>query len=272
MPVYRMLMDVSANVLWRCGAAGNRQHRAYALARFLAPVLQRTFGPLRPGSPPYTAKIFNSLMTRFSRISPGFALDVAIDNRSLVTAALQQRNGVLVATVHSALALAFHGIRDGMGRPPVFVGNQQDDMTGWNWGGFEPIVVLDAEDPTVLVKARSAAENGRIVVAFVDFNEPAEGPQFISPNAFSLAHSMQLPVLHMLCTLEPTGRIRIHLAAEPEHLANPRQKARAFAQFIETLSGARIDIRRPKDTGLQGNATERSPGRGLRSRVSNGNR
>lgn len=246
--VYRRIMDFSVNFLLYFWPKETLQRRSFLFSQSMGAILAWTFGARQLGTPSYEAHIFNSLITRLSRISPGLALDIIVDNRSLLTESLQHGKGVVIATVHSQLSLSLHSIRDSKGRPPLFVGNHHDDMTGWNWGSIDPIEALNAQDSMVLMHVRSALTSGRIVACFVDFNEGPKGPTFTSPNLFALAHLMQVPVLHMLCTLETGGRIRIDLAKEPQNLTDPHKKAEAFVKFIETRLGVRLSIRRPKHT------------------------
>lgn len=244
--VYRILMNIVASALWHCGPQRTHQIRAFAFARSLAPVLKFAFGGRSPSSPSYEAQIFNSLITRFSKIHPGLALDIIFSNDSLIELSLQNGQGLLIATVHSQLSLSAHVMCDAQGRPPIFVGNHHDDMTGWNWGRIEPIEALDSEKITVLMNIRSALRSGRIVVSFVDFNDVCTGTLFISPNLFYLAHSTQVPTLYMLCSLESAGRIRVNLSAEPRSFKDAHEKAEAFLEFIRQELGANLRLDRPK--------------------------
>lgn len=246
--IFYLLMDFVSVLIWHLSTPATCQKRAVTFARSMVPILEWSRGPRQPEAPTFEAQITNALITRFSRMHPGLDLDIIVDNEPLISKGLQTGKGLIIATIHSQLALAAHGVRDLNGRPPLFVGNPHKNMSGWNWGSLEPLHVLDARDGAILLNVRSALKAGRVVIAFVDFREKYRGPLYISPNLFALAHLHQIPVLHMLCTLDPHGSIKIDFGRDSCHLANHKEMAESFSKFIETRLGVRLAIRRRKGT------------------------
>jgi len=247
-------VDLAASPLRYAGLRSAGQRRFYHFARLSAALLRPLIKHRPARMPPIEAEIVNRLITCLNRREPGFPLMFKLTGGHHVEAAERLGKGVLIATVHSQLALASHAALRSDNGSPLIVGYCTDrDMRGWNWGHDAPIDAIEARDPMLFRKlARHLAERRR-VVCFVDHGQSIDrsAPMTISPNLFLWAQRTGIPVVFMLAQLNRQGQIDIALHREPASDASGA--INAFIRFIESEGGWRCELDRRKLAGRRTN-------------------
>lgn len=242
-------MDVVAYPVWLAGPRATAQQRAFRCAKLIGPCLEALLRRRRPGSFPISTILMNRFITRMSRYENGFPLDVEVHNSHLVDAALSEGRGVLIATVHTFMALAAHGALHRDGQPPLFVVRARRNMVGWNWGHPAPFESVDFRHPSLFTKLGAALKDNRTVISFVDYED--ELPQnkqsvLISPNLFAWAHARRVPMLYMFVHLDETGKIHLELEEAPAREQTFDATLPAFMDFLNRQSRLRYVVQRAK--------------------------
>jgi hypothetical protein len=233
-------VDLAAGPLRFAGSRNAAQRRFYHFARLTAALLRPLTKPRPARVPPIEADIVNRLITRLNRREPGFPLMFKLAGGQVLEAAERLGKGVLIATVHSRLALATHAaLRSDSGSPIIVGFCTGRDMRGWNWGHSAPINAIEARDPLLFRKLARQLANGRRIVCFVDHGQSTDqsAPMRISPNLFAWAQGAGIPVVFMLTRLTGEGQIEITLHSEPASDASGAIDA--FLRFIEREGGWR---------------------------------
>lgn len=247
--LWHRFVPIVASLLWFGGSARRAQARAFAFACALEAVALRFGLGVRSGAIPLRATIMNSLLCRFCLLRPDFALDLEYVGGDALRDLLAEGRGALIATVHTQMALAAHGGLHVARRSPLFVGFGAGNLRKWSWGNSAMIASVAPDDPALFSRIGAALDQGRVVVVFVD-HVAADGRRtLISPNLFAWAEHGNRRLLHMLATLNPAGRIRIELAAEPAGARNVGLRAKAFVAFVEARWSRRFHVCRPKHAG-----------------------
>jgi hypothetical protein len=236
------VVDLVAVPLRHAGPRSTAQARFHGFARLMAKGLRPIMAPRPRHYPSFEATIVNRLVTRFSRSEPGFPLLFELQGADHLAAAERQGKGVIIATVHTQLALSSHAALRTAGRSPLVVCHCKDrDISGWNWGHADPLDAIEARDPLLFRKLARHLADGRRILSFVDHN-PASQPgdsMRISPNLFAWADRASIPIVFMLAQLDARGRIVIALHHEPAGSA--AQSIDGFIGFVEQAGGWRCE-------------------------------
>jgi hypothetical protein len=254
--IAHLVLDAAADLIGRRRAADRVQHSVCRFIERSYPILARVYGfGRRPvHHPDRRATMLNRMLCRITAHGPGLRLDAAWEQGALLDAAAAGGCGVLICTAHQRLAFAAHALLRAQGLKPVFVAIPGNVQPGSHWGDREPLTLVDAENPDVLLRCARHIANGDIVIAFVDYRiEPDPGdrrapPVAISPNAFAWARSNDVPLLFLASRLTREGRILLELA-QPEAGKAGAALARDFADFLEARTGWRCVVQRRKDAG-----------------------